>query len=70
MKKWCILFKLLVCFCMLADENVSKKDDSQLQVRISIEDALKSNDLAELKKTLFEMQKSIAVLELENKVLR
>ncbi len=70
MKKWCILIKLLVCFCMLADENVSKNDDSQLQVRISIEDALKSNDLAELKKTLFEMQKSIAVLELENKVLR
>ena len=70
MKKWCILIKLLVCFCAFSSDDVLKKDSSEVQVRISIEDALKSNDLAELKKSLFEMQRAIAVLELENKVLR
>lgn len=70
MKKWCILIKLLVCFCALSSDEALKKEDSGVQVRISIEDALKSNDLAELKKSLFEMQKAITVLELENKVLR
>lgn len=70
MKKWCILIKLLVCFCAFSSDDVLKKDNSEVQVRISIEDALKSNDLAELKKSLFEMQRAIAVLELENKVLR
>ncbi len=70
MKKWCILFGLLVCFGIHNSIFASENEPSSVQVRISIEDALKSNDLAELKKTLFEMQQAIAVLELENQVLR
>lgn len=71
MKKWCIVINLILCAVVCMGEgSVSEQRKFGAEVRISLEDALKSNDLSELKKTLFEMQQAMMVLELDNKLLR
>ena len=71
MKRWCILITLtLWTFCTLMLENAEAEEFSPAKVKVNVEDALKSNDLKQLKKELLEMQQKMVLLELENKALR
>ena len=71
MKSWCILIALtLWTFCAQCTEAAEKQELSSSRVKVNFEDALKSNDLKQLKKELLEMQQKIVLLELENKTLR
>ena len=71
MKRWCILITLtLWTFCTLMLENAEAEELSPVKIKVNVEDALKSNDLKQLKKELLEMQQKMVLLELENKTLR
>ncbi len=73
MKKWCILINMLVCGIVPLQANDVVKTEASMrgaEVNISVEDALKSNDLATLKKSLFETQQAMVLLELDNKTLK
>ena len=71
MKSGCILIALtLWIFCTLCSEAAENKEVSSARIKVNLEDALKSNDLKQLKKELLEMQQKIVLLELENKTLR
>ena len=71
MQIWCILITLtLWIFCICGAEAVENEGVSSARIKVNFEDALKSNDLKQLKKELLEMQQKIVLLELENKTLR
>ncbi len=71
MKNGCILLLLtLWTFCVQCAEAAETEATSSARIRVNFEDALKSNDLKQLKTELLEMQQKIVLLELENKTLR
>ncbi len=71
MRSGCILIVLtLWIFCIQCSEAAETKEFSSARIKVNFEDALKSNDLKQLKKELLEMQQKIVLLELENKTLR
>ena len=65
MRNGCILIALILwTFCAQCSEVAENKEVSSARVKVNLEDALKSNDLKQLKKELLEMQKKIVLLEL------
>ena len=71
MQMRCILIALtLWIFCICGAEVAGNEGVSSARIKVNFEDALKSNDLKQLKKELLEMQQKIVLLELENKTLR
>lgn len=71
MKRGCILIALtLWTFCVQCLDGANPTGVSSARIKVNFEDALKSNDLKQLKKELLEMQQKIVLLELENKTLR
>ena len=67
----CILLTLtLWIFCIHGVDAANDEGVSSARIKVNFEDALKSNDLKQLKKELLEMQQKIVLLELENKTLR
>ena len=71
MQMRCILIALtLWIFCICGAEAAENEGVSSARIKVNFEDALKSNDLKQLKKELLEMQQKIVLLELENKTLR
>ena len=53
MKSGCILIALtLWIFCTLCSEAAENKEVSSARIKVNLEDALKSNDLKQLKKEL------------------